>query len=215
MLSMRLQRTGRRGLAQFRLIVQDSRRSPTSGRVVVNLGHYNPHTKEHGFNLELAKQYLSNGAQPSERVAKLLSDNGVKLPTWVAKPRVKKATPKQKQRPTEQAAEAPSAADEAKASTKDEQPDPDKTDEAQPADKPTAAKADDKPADKQHKDEPVADQPQEPKADKDQPAPVKTDEAEPADKVAKPKADSTPAAETKPKPSKTKDKSSSSQSSQA
>ena len=200
MLSMRLQRTGRRGLAQFRLIVQDSRRSPTSGRVVVNLGHYNPHTKEHGFNLELAKQYLSNGAQPSERVAKLLSDNGVKLPTWVAKPRVKKATPKQKQRPTEQAAEAPVEAD--KATTEQEQPDPDKTDEAQPADE-------------QHKDEPVADQPQEPKADKDQPAPAKTDETKPADKAAKPKADSTPAAETKPKPSKPKDKSSPSQSSQA
>ena len=210
MLSMRLQRTGRRGLAQFRLIVQDSRRSPTSGRVVVNLGHYNPHTKEHGFNLELAKQYLSNGTQPSERVAKLLSDNGVKLPTWVAKPRVKKAAPKQKQAPTEQVAEAPSEADEAKASTKDEQPDPDKTDEAEPADKVEEAKAD-----KQPKDEPVADQPQEPKADKDQPAPAKTDETKPADKAAKPKADSTPAAETKPKPSKPKDKSSSSQSSQA
>ena len=42
MLSIRLQRTGRRKRASFRMVVQDSRRAPTSGKVVANLGHYDP-----------------------------------------------------------------------------------------------------------------------------------------------------------------------------
>ena len=83
MVSIRLQRRGRRGQAQFRMVVQDSRRAPTSGRVIANLGFYNPHTKEHGINLELLQRYLNNGAQPSERVVKFLTDQQVKLPAWV------------------------------------------------------------------------------------------------------------------------------------
>ena len=34
MLAIRMQRTGRKGHAQFRVIVQESRRTPTSGNVV-------------------------------------------------------------------------------------------------------------------------------------------------------------------------------------
>lgn len=86
MLAIRMQRTGRSGHAQFRVVVQDSRFSPTSGRVVEYLGSYNPHTKATTLDKEKAQTYLSNGAQPSERVAKLLETEGVKLPKWVAKP---------------------------------------------------------------------------------------------------------------------------------
>ena len=86
MLTIRMQRTGRSGHAQYRVIVQDSRFTPTSGRVVAYLGSYNPHTKEAVINSETTSKYLSNGAQPSERVARLLSAQGVKLPEWVAKP---------------------------------------------------------------------------------------------------------------------------------
>jgi small subunit ribosomal protein S16 len=83
MLAIRLQRTGRSGHAQFRVIVQDSRFSPTRGRVVAYLGSYNPHTKTAEVDSEKASQYLQNGAQPSDRVAKLLKSQGVKLPDWV------------------------------------------------------------------------------------------------------------------------------------
>lgn len=86
MLVIRLQRVGRKGLAQFRVVVQDSRRTPTSGRVVASLGHYNPHTKEKVINKEKAQFYLDHGAQPSERVALLLKNEGVKLPEWVTLP---------------------------------------------------------------------------------------------------------------------------------
>lgn len=85
MLTIRMQRTGRKGLANFRVVVQDSRFSPDSGRVVAQLGHYNPHTKEVVLDKEKAEQYLQNGAQPSPRVVRLLESEKVKLPSWVNK----------------------------------------------------------------------------------------------------------------------------------
>ncbi len=83
MLAIRMQRTGRRGHAMFRVIVQDSRYTPTSGKVVANLGHYDPHTKAVTVDKDKASLFLKNGAQPSERVARLLKKEGVKLPDWV------------------------------------------------------------------------------------------------------------------------------------
>ena len=83
MLAIRLQRTGRSGHAQFRVIVQDDRFSPKSGRVVAYVGSYNPHTKVAQLDGEKISQYLDNGAQPSDRVAQLLKAEGIKLPSWV------------------------------------------------------------------------------------------------------------------------------------
>lgn len=85
MLTIRMQRTGRKGYATFRVVVQDSRFTPTSGRVVAQLGSYNPHTKEVSLDAEKAAKYLANGAQPTPRVVKLLQDAKVKLPGWVEK----------------------------------------------------------------------------------------------------------------------------------
>ncbi len=93
MLAIRLQRTGRKGHAQYRVIVQDSRFSPKSGRVVASLGNYDPHTKLANINAELAVKYLTNGAQPSDRTALIFKDAGVKLPKWYsAQPSNKKTT---------------------------------------------------------------------------------------------------------------------------
>lgn len=83
MLAIRLKRTGRSGHAQFRVIVQDSHFHPSRGRVVAYLGSYNPHSKVSQIDKELASRYLNNGAQPSDRVARLLKSEGVKLPDWV------------------------------------------------------------------------------------------------------------------------------------
>ena len=83
MLAIRMQRTGRKGHPEFRVIVQESALSPTSGRVVARVGHHNPHTKETVLDSEKISFYLENGAQPSERVVKLLKDNKIKLPKWV------------------------------------------------------------------------------------------------------------------------------------
>lgn len=84
MLAIRLQRTGRKGHAQYRMIVQDSRRSPSSGSVVAHLGSYNPHSKTAQIDVQKAQTYLDNGAQPSDRVVSILKTEGVKLPKWVS-----------------------------------------------------------------------------------------------------------------------------------
>lgn len=138
MLAIRLQRTGRKGLANYRLIVQDSSRTPTSGKVVAYLGHYNPHTKELVVDKEKAEFYLKNGAQPSERAAMLVKKEGVKLPSWVEKPTKHKRTTRnpeklRKNQPKEEVTEGTPAeqvvdqapaeeksADEAPAENKDE-----------------------------------------------------------------------------------------------
>lgn len=83
MLAIRLQRLGRKAYPVYRLAVQEANRHPSSGRVVMYVGSYNPHTKESSVNVEMAQKYLDNGAQPTPRVAKLLKEAGVKLPRWV------------------------------------------------------------------------------------------------------------------------------------
>lgn len=45
MLAIRMQRVGRKGHPEYRVVVQDARLTPSSGRVVARVGHYNPHTK--------------------------------------------------------------------------------------------------------------------------------------------------------------------------
>lgn len=106
MLVIRYQRTGRSGHAQYRLVVQDARRSPTSGKVVAQLGSYNPHTKVAALNTERIGHFLSHGAQPSERAALLLKKEGIKLPKWVLMPKkrqsaIKSSDKLRKNRPAE------------------------------------------------------------------------------------------------------------------
>jgi small subunit ribosomal protein S16 len=91
MLAIRLQRVGHKGHAMYRLIVQEAKRQPTSGRVIAFVGSYDPHTKEAKVQVEPAQKYLDAGAQPSPRVVKLLKSAGVKLPDWVEKASIDKA----------------------------------------------------------------------------------------------------------------------------
>ncbi|HSX00278.1 MAG TPA: 30S ribosomal protein S16 [Patescibacteria group bacterium] len=83
MLTIRMQRTGRKGHAMFRVVVQESRLTPTSGKVVALLGSYDPHAKTAVLDKAKAETFLKNGAQPSERAASLLKHEGVALPKWV------------------------------------------------------------------------------------------------------------------------------------
>lgn len=136
MLTIRMQRTGRKGLSNFRVVVQDSRFTPNSGRVVAQLGHYNPHTKETVLDKEEAEKYLKNGAQPSPRVVKLLEEQKVKLPEWVEKPATDKKrairNPEKlrKNQPKEEVAEvAETPAEEASAPAESEEKASEGTDE--------------------------------------------------------------------------------------
>src|SRR5665213_3254753 len=94
MLVIRLQRTGRKGHAMFRIIVQDSRRTPTSGKVVAQVGNYDPHAKTINIDKDKIKKFLDNGAQPSERVISLLKTQKVDMPVWVKDPTKKEGTTK-------------------------------------------------------------------------------------------------------------------------
>lgn len=139
MLVIRLQRTGRKGHAQFRVVVQDSRRTPSSGRVVALLGAYNPHTKTAELNKDLAAKYLSNGAQPSDRVVRLFQAEGIKLPKWVSAAtqkdgKLRNPDKLRRNRPAEEVApveEAPAAEEVAEATT---EPDVEPVAEAETAD---------------------------------------------------------------------------------
>ena len=88
MLAIRLQRNGRTHLPVYRIIVQESQRHPLSGRVVAEVGSFDPKTKKTVLDKEKVEFYLKNGAQPSTRVARILGLEGIKLPSWV------KAAPK-------------------------------------------------------------------------------------------------------------------------
>ncbi|MBQ6410187.1 30S ribosomal protein S16 [Candidatus Saccharibacteria bacterium] len=82
MLAIRMQRNGRTHLPVYRIVVQESQRHPLSGRVVAEFGSYNPNTKALTMDKAAVEKYLSNGAQPSSRVAFILKKNGIKLPKW-------------------------------------------------------------------------------------------------------------------------------------
>jgi len=114
-----MQRTGRKGHAMFRVVVQDSRLTPTSGKVVANLGSYDPHAKVTTLDKEKAGFYLQHGAQPSDRVVRLLQTEGVKLPEWVTPSeskagKIRNPEKLRKNQPKEEKAEAPAEAPEAK-----------------------------------------------------------------------------------------------------
>ncbi|HEX5797642.1 MAG TPA: 30S ribosomal protein S16 [Candidatus Saccharimonadales bacterium] len=85
-----MQRLGRKGLPMYRIVVQDSRQSPSSGKYVALLGSYDPHTKTADIAADKAKHYLKHGAQPSDRVIRLFTAEKISLPKWVAKPTKRK-----------------------------------------------------------------------------------------------------------------------------
>ena len=83
MLAIRLQRQGKTHYATYRVIVQDVLRHPSSGKVVAYVGSYNPHTKQVQLDKEAIENYLSHGVQPTDRVVRILTGEGMTMPKWV------------------------------------------------------------------------------------------------------------------------------------
>ena len=111
MFAIRLQRNGRKALPLYRIVVQEAQRHPLSGRIVAQVGSYNPHTKATVLDKAQVEKYLSNGAQPSTRVIRILTKEGIKMPKWVKAPLEKHANAKhadklRKNQPKEAAAPA-------------------------------------------------------------------------------------------------------------
>lgn len=78
MLKLRFRRTGAKKQPSYRLVVAEST-APRDGTFLENLGHYNPQTTPTTFVIkeERIREWLSRGAQPTERVARLLTARGI------------------------------------------------------------------------------------------------------------------------------------------
>ena len=77
MVRIRLRRQGAKKQPTYRVVVADQR-SPRDGRILENIGHYNPRTEPEtvSIDVERARYWLSVGAQPSRAVERLLKATG-------------------------------------------------------------------------------------------------------------------------------------------
>ena len=71
MLKIRLKRLGAKKQPSYRIIVINST-TKREGRPIQELGFYNPKTKEMKFDKAAAQEWISKGAQPTERVQYLI-----------------------------------------------------------------------------------------------------------------------------------------------
>ena len=82
MVKIRLKRLGRRHRPFYRINAMDTR-SPRDGRVLEELGFYDPLATEDAKQVELKEEriryWLSQGAQTSDTVRDLLRKNGIKV----------------------------------------------------------------------------------------------------------------------------------------
>ena len=78
MVKIRLRRVGAKKQPSYRIVATDSR-APRDGRFLEILGNYNPRTDPPSVELseERVRHWLSQGAQPSEVVARLLKRKGI------------------------------------------------------------------------------------------------------------------------------------------
>ena len=74
---MRLKRMGKKKQPTYRVVVADSR-APRDGRIIELLGRYDPRQEPSLVEIdnERAQYWLSTGAQPTDRVRKLLEISG-------------------------------------------------------------------------------------------------------------------------------------------
>jgi len=75
---IRLKRTGAKKAPSYRVVVADAR-SPRDGRIIENIGWYNPRVDPISveINADKALSWLNNGAQPTESAEILLKHTGI------------------------------------------------------------------------------------------------------------------------------------------
>ena len=111
-LKIRLSLAGAKKRPYYHIVVADSR-SPRDGRFIEKLGSYNPmlpaeHEDRVRLQAERIQHWVSQGALPTDRVAKFLGQKGVgPMPTWAEQP--VKSQPKKKAQERAKAAEGAAA----------------------------------------------------------------------------------------------------------
>ncbi len=113
-MKIRLARGGSKKRPFYRIVAADSR-MPRDGRFIEKLGTYNPLLPKDSeervkMNMERVQHWLSQGAQPTDRIARMLEAAGVREKTVRNNPQ--KAVPgkKAQDRAEEKAAKAAEAA---------------------------------------------------------------------------------------------------------
>jgi len=78
LVKIRLRRVGAPKQPSYRIVAADSR-APRDGRFLEILGHYNPRTEPATLEMkeERVRYWLSQGAQPTEAVARLLKQKEI------------------------------------------------------------------------------------------------------------------------------------------
>lgn len=74
---IRLKRMGMKKMPFYRVVVSDER-APRDGRFIEEIGYYNPMTEPATINIDVekAKTWLKNGAQPTDTARTLLKKSG-------------------------------------------------------------------------------------------------------------------------------------------
>jgi small subunit ribosomal protein S16 len=103
---IRLARAGTKKRPVYHVVVADSR-YPRDGRFIERLGYFNPLMPKDNadrlkLDLEKIKAWLAKGAQPSDRVARVLDAAGVKKRT--ARNNPEKAVPRKERKAAAEAA---------------------------------------------------------------------------------------------------------------
>lgn len=100
---IRLQRTGKRGQAYFRVVVVEHTKKPR-GEFLELLGNYDPHKKEFKVKMGRVEYWISKGAQASPTVNNLLVNykywDKPKMPSWKPK-RSSNLVEEKKEKPAE------------------------------------------------------------------------------------------------------------------
>ena len=78
MVKIRRRRMGAKKAPFYRIVVADSR-SPRDGRFIEEIGTYNPMLEPSEFKVDADKvrEWMKNGAQPTETVKTLLKKEGI------------------------------------------------------------------------------------------------------------------------------------------
>ena len=79
MVKLRLKRMGKKKHPYYRIVAADVR-SPRDGRFIEEIGFYDPSEDPSVVRIDAdaAKKWLANGAVPTETVAKLLKQTGLR-----------------------------------------------------------------------------------------------------------------------------------------
>ncbi|MCF0131421.1 MAG: 30S ribosomal protein S16 [Pseudobutyrivibrio sp.] len=78
MVKIRLRRMGQKKRPIYRIVVADER-APRDGRFIAEIGTYDPNVEPAAVSVDeqAAKQWIANGAQPTQTVARLFKQAGI------------------------------------------------------------------------------------------------------------------------------------------